>query len=103
MGRLSAFILISLLAIAALLPLGCDDSSGITRDDHAGIEIDMTMDEVESVLGQPERSHVTGSSENPSIFWYFTKADGDGLIKIAFEQGKVTTLAPYDQSFEVGE
>ena len=96
-------LLVSLLALAVAIPLGCGDSSGISSDDHAQIKIDMTMDEVESILGQPERSHVTGSNDNPSIFWYFTKAEGDGLVKIAFEQGKVTTVAPYDLSFEVGE
>ena len=63
----------------------------------------MTMDEVESILGSPERSHVTGASQEPTIFWYFPKAEGDGLVKISFEQGKVVSVAPYNQSFEVGE
>lgn len=91
------------LAIIAIILAGCGGSSGITSEDHGRIAVDMTMDDVEGILGQPERSHVTGASQDPAIFWYYSKSEGDGLFKIAFEQGKVTSVAPYDQSFEVGE
>lgn len=94
---------VALTIITIILVVGCGGSSGITSDDHGKIAVGMTMDEVEGILGQPERSHVTGATQDPAIFWYYSKSDGDGLFKIAFEQGKVTTVAPYDQSFEVGE
>ncbi|MHB0916018.1 MAG: hypothetical protein ACYC57_03940 [Thermoleophilia bacterium] len=91
------------LMIIAIILAGCGGSSGITSDDHGRIAVGMTMDEVEEILGQPERSHVTGASQDPAIFWYYSKSEGDGLFKVAFEQGRVTSVAPYDQSFEVGE
>lgn len=94
---------VALVIIAIILAAGCGGSSGITSDDHGKIAVGMTMDEVEGILGQPERSHVTGATQDPAIFWYYSKADSDGLVKVAFEQGKVTSVAPYDQSFEVGE
>ncbi|RJQ43017.1 MAG: hypothetical protein C4534_08815 [Gaiellales bacterium] len=92
-------MIISLLLGAS----ACGEKAGITSDDHARIEVGMTMDEVEDMLGQPERSHVTGDSQNPSIFWYYPKAEGDGLVKVSFEGARVTSVSPYDQSFEVGE
>lgn len=103
-GKRMAVVVIALL-LALLLShaaTACGDDSGITSDDHARIKVGMTMDEVESILGQPERSHVTGASQE-QIFWYYTKTDGEGLVKISFDQGKVSSIAPYDQSFEVGE
>lgn len=102
MPRALILAAIVLLAAASLMT-GCGEETGITRDDHGRIELGMSMDDVESVLGQPERSHVTGASQNPTIYWYFTKQEGDGLVKISFEEGKVTNVAPYDDSFEVGE
>lgn len=91
-----------LVPAAAFLAAGCGGSSGVSQEDHDKIQMGMTMDEVATILGQPERSHVTGASQE-SIFWYFTKSDGEGLMKVAFEQGKVTSIAPYDESFNVGE
>lgn len=99
MGRSGIIFSIVLIMVMAVTAAGCGDDTGITPEDHSQIEVGMTMDDVDAILGQPERSHVTGSS----IFWYYPKSDQEGLVKISFEQGKVTSVAPYDQSFEVGE
>lgn len=102
--RILTILAVTLIALASGLPAtGCGGSSGVSQEDHDKIQVGMTMDEVAAILGQPERSHVTGASQNPGIFWYFTKSEGEGLMKISFEQGKVTSVAPYDQSFNVGE
>lgn len=93
------FIILLIIAVSALLGAGCGDSQGsLDEDTHAKIELGMTMDDVDALAGQPERSHSIGSAQNPQVFWYYNKTDGDGFVRVVFEDGKVTTVSPYDES-----
>ncbi len=100
MRRNFTFIILALLLSAWLLTAtGCGDKQGsINKEVHGQITNGMTMDEVDAVAGQPERSHSIGSAQNPQIFWYYNKSEGKGFVRVVFEEGKVTTVSPYDES-----
>lgn len=93
-----------LLALAASLLMlsaaaGCGNGKGtISQDQHAQLAKDMSLDKVEGILGTPKRTHRMASGETATIYWYYEKTDGEGLVKITFENGKVTSISPYDQS-----
>lgn len=87
------------LAIAALaLPAGCGGSANeLTPDEHGQIRFGMTMDEVEGIAGAPERTHRTGTAKAPLVYWYYPKTEGEGLVRIAFDNGKLTSISPYEE------
>jgi hypothetical protein len=93
-------VLTLLLSVSLLAASGCGEKPGsISRDVHSQIKNGMTMDDVDAIAGQPERSHSLGSADNPQIFWYYNKTDGEGFVRVVFENGKVTTVSPYDEDF----
>ena len=93
------------VALAALIfaAAGCGDKGGVSAEKYSQVEKGMTLDQVEGLLGTPPRSHRTGSTQNPTIIWYYNKSDGDGLLKITFENAKVTNISPYDTSVNPDE
>lgn len=102
MSRRALIIMLvaAVAAISILILTGCggDNSGSIDRDTYAKINNGMTMDDVDAVAGQPERSHSIGAAASPQVFWYYGKTDGEGFIRVVFEDGKVTTISPYDES-----
>ncbi len=102
MSRRSSFVIAFLLvAVLVTVPAwGCGGTKAgfIDRETHAKIQNGMTMDEVDAIAGQPERSHSVGAAANPQVFWYYGKTDGEGFVRVVFEGGKVTTVSPYDES-----
>jgi hypothetical protein len=99
--KLLVIILAISMATLAIVTVGCggDKAGSISRATHDEIQNGMTMDEVDAIAGQPERSHSIGAAGNPQVFWYFGKTDGEGFVRVVFEEGKVTTISPYDESF----
>ena len=102
-GRRHRFIFFSLAvtlaAVFLLAVTACGSgSAGITPEKYAQIERGMSLDQVEGILGTPARTHRTGPANNPVITWYYNKADSEGLLKISFENAKVTIIQPYDTS-----
>ncbi|MHB0867619.1 MAG: hypothetical protein ACYC6B_06025 [Thermoleophilia bacterium] len=100
------FALLTMATITAvLLTAGCGDSkTGVINSEQYGrVQKGMTLDEVEAITGTPLRSHSTGPTQNPSIIWYFDKADGEGLVRFTFVNYKVDSIAPYDQSVPLEE
>ncbi len=100
MRRPVILIIILLLLATPLLALGgCGEEKGaISKDTYGQIEPGMTMDDVDAIAGQPERSHSLGTAQDPQIFWYYNKTEGEGFVRVVFEGGKVTTVSPYDES-----
>ncbi|MFA5802661.1 MAG: outer membrane protein assembly factor BamE [Thermoleophilia bacterium] len=97
---LVAAVVISTLVIASA---GCGEKAGVSAEKYAQVEKGMTLDQVEGLLGTPARSHRTGPSQNPTIIWYYDKTSGEGLLKIAFENAKVSNISPYDTSVNPDE
>lgn len=92
-------LMILLIAMFTLVNTGCGTSQGsLDKETHGKIELGMTMDNVDTIAGQPERSHSIGSAQNPQVFWYYNKTEGEGFVRVVFEDGKVTTVSPYDES-----
>lgn len=89
-------LLLSLAAAFMLAAAGCGDNSGVTPDKYAQIEKGMTLDQVEAILGTPTRTHRQGPANNPVITWYYNKADSEGLVKISFQDAKVSIIQPYN-------
>lgn len=102
-GLIAAIAAIFLLAILLLASAGCGSKAGISQSQHDQVEKGMTLDQVEGLLGQPDRSHRTGPANNPSIVWYYNKSEAEGLVRIAFEDGKMTSVSPYDLSVNLDE
>lgn len=95
------FMAMAILAAAALALAGCGDSqkSGvISREQYDRIQKGLTLDEVEAIGGEPYRTHKTGTSKDPNIFWYYSKTEGDGLVRISFLSGRVDSISPYEIS-----
>lgn len=90
--------IVILIAISLLLLSGCGEavSGVITLDDYTQIHNSMTMDDVEALIGAPQRSHRLGSSKVPTVYWYYSKTEGEGLVRVAFENGKVVSISPYN-------
>jgi len=109
MVRMSDFqrrllIVLATLLLAALLvaAAGCG-KSGISSDQYDQLEKGMTLDQVEGILGQPDRTHRIGSSQNPNIIWYYNKSEGEGLVRISFIDAKMDVASPYDVSVNPDE
>lgn len=99
MRRYMLPLMIMMIAVFALSFAGCGDSQGsLDEETHGKIDLGMTMDDVDALAGQPERSHSIGSAQNPQVFWYYNKTAGDGFVRVVFEGGEVTTVSPYDES-----
>lgn len=101
--RVSIFLAIAITALVTVVSTGltgCGESKSgaLSPDQHVRIQKGMTMDDVEAVAGTPERSHKKGSSKDPNIIWYYTKTEGEGMVKISFMGGKVDLISPYDTS-----
>lgn len=93
-----------LTAALALLAAGCGNSRGsISPDQYSQLEKGMSLDGVEAILGPPERTHRMGSGATETLYWYYNKTEGEGLVKLTFEDGKVTGITPYDQSLSPEE
>lgn len=104
--RRPLLLLLALPAVLALLltATGCGGGKGtISPDQHAQLSKGMSLDDVEALLGPPERTHRMGSGETAAIYWYYNKTEGEGLVKVAFENGQVTIITPYDQSLSPEE
>jgi len=97
---LAAAVVLTTLVFSAA---GCGDSGGVSDEKYSQVEKGMSLDQVEGLLGTPPRSHRTGSSKNPTIIWYYEKSNGEGLLKITFEDAKVTNISPYDTSINPAE
>lgn len=100
---IAAIAAIFLLTVLLLANAGCGSKAGISQSQHDQLQKGMTLDQVEGILGQPDRSHRTGPANNPSIIWYYNKSEAEGLVRIAFEDGKMTTISPYDLSVNLDE
>jgi hypothetical protein len=101
---MSRKILMLVLAVTmvstVLVSAGCggNKAGSIDESTYSKINNGMTMDDVDAVAGQPERSHSIGAAASPQVFWYYGKTDGEGFVRVVFEDGKVTTVSPYDES-----
>ena len=93
-------IMLTVLVISAS---GCGDSGGVTSEKYAQVEKGMTFNQVDALLGTPPRTHRTGPTSNPTIIWYYEKTEGEGLLRITFENAKVTNISPYDTSINPEE
>lgn len=93
------------LMLVALTFAGCGNSKEgiISPDQHSRVQKGMTLDDVEAITGPPLRTHRTGSTRDPTIIWYYGKTEGEGLVRITFEGGKVVTITPYNESVEAQE
>ncbi len=87
---------VTLIALTTLAAAGCGSKSGISRDQFAQVQKGMTLDQVEGLLGQPDRTHHLGTSKNLNIIWYYNKSESDGLVRVSFLDGKVDSTTPYD-------
>lgn len=106
MNRRPLLTITLILAALALLPVlaGCGDTKGtISPDQYSQLNKGMSLDDVEAILGAPERTHRMGSGETATIYWYYRKTEGEGLVKVTFEGGKVSSISPYDQSLSPDE
>lgn len=97
-------IIMVLLAAALSLPAAGCGKSGISHDQYNQVQKGMTLDQVEGILGQPDRTHRTGPPQNPSIIWYYNKSEAGGLVRIAFTpDAKLDSISPYDVSVNPDE
>jgi len=81
----------------------CGSKAGISQSQYEQVQKGMTLDQVEGLLGQPDRSHRTGPTNNPNIIWYYNKSEAEGLVRIGFLDAKVDSLSPYDLSVNLDE
>ena len=58
----------------------------------------MTLDQVEGLLDQPDRTHRLGSNKDPNVIWYYNKSEGEGLVRFSFLNGKMDVASPYEVS-----
>jgi len=91
-----------LLAATMLIAAGCGQS-GISQSQYDQIQKGMTLDEVEGILGQPDRTHHLGTPQNPEIVWYYNKSEGEGLVRFSFTSGKMNVATPYETSVNPDE
>ncbi|MHB9112017.1 MAG: outer membrane protein assembly factor BamE domain-containing protein [Thermoleophilia bacterium] len=82
---------------------GCGSKAGVSQNQYEQVQKGMTLDQVEGLLGQPDRSHRTGPTNNPNIIWYYNKSEAEGLVKISFLNAMVDNLSPYDLSVNLDE
>lgn len=86
---------IAALSLLVLAGAGCG-KSGISQDQYNQVQKGMTLDQVEGILGQPDRTHRT--AQTSSTIWYYNKSGGEGLVRISFTDGKADSISPYDVS-----
>ena len=99
----SMILMLLMVSAVALSAAGCG-KSGISHDQYNQVQKGMTLDQVEGILGQPDRTHHTGSPQNPSIIWYYNKSEADGLVRLAFTpDAKLDSISPYDVSVNPDE
>lgn len=98
-------ITVAVLITACLLIVvtGCGSKDGVSQSLYEQVQKGMTLDEVEGLLGQPDRTHRTGATSNPNIIWYYNKSEAEGLVRISFTNAKVDSLSPYDLSVNLDE
>jgi len=97
-------IIVVLLSLGLMIAVtGCGEKAGISQNLYEQVQKDMTLDEVDGLLGQPDRSHRTGTTSNPNIIWYYNKSEAEGLVRISFIDAKVDSLSPYDLSVNLDE
>lgn len=96
LGKSLLLITVVTLIALSVLATGCGSKSGISRDQFAQVQKGMTLDQVEGLLGQPDRTHHLGTSKNLNIIWYYNKSESDGLVRVSFLDGKVDSTTPYD-------
>ena len=100
-------ILITMAILASVFAMvmvaGCGSKAGISQSQYEQVQKGMTLDQVEGLLGQPDRSHRTGPTNNPNIIWYFNKSEAEGLVRISFLNATVDSLSPYDLSVNLDE
>jgi hypothetical protein len=89
--------------VVMILVAGCGAKAGISQSQYEQVQKGMTLDQVESLLGQPDRSHRTGPTNNPNIIWYFNKSEAEGLVRISFLNATVDNLSPYDLNVNLDE
>lgn len=92
-----------LFAGLSVVVTGCGSEEGISQSQYERVQKGMTLDDVEGLLGQPDRTHRTGSTSNPNIIWYYNKSEAEGLVRISFIDAKVDNLSPYDLSVNLDE
>ncbi len=103
--RILPLAIISISLLALVLAAGCGEtrSGSISQDQHSQIQKGMTLDEVEGIAGTPYRTHKTGPTSDPNIIWYYSKTDGEGLVRISFLGGRVDNISPYSLSVEAND
>jgi hypothetical protein len=83
----------------ALFALGCgsrEQTHRITRDIYNSVELDMTKQQVENILGKPTTAYhaVTSATERGGQLeeaeWNFGNSGKERWVKIWFREGKVT-------------
>jgi len=99
----SSLIMAALMAATLFALAGCGSKAGVTQSQYEQVQKGMTLDEVEGLLGQPDRNHRTGPTNNPSIIWYYNKSEAEGLVRIGFVSARVDSLSPYDLSVNLDE
>jgi hypothetical protein len=89
--------MILLMAVMLLVAAGCGSKSGvISEETYSQIQNGMSIDEVAKVAGQPQRTHHPGTSQATLDYWYYGKTEGEGLVRVAFDNGKVTNISPWN-------
>ncbi len=83
-----------ILIIAMLLLTSCNgkDETKITKEMYDKIDIGMTIEEVEEILGEGEESAKTEAAEVVITSMQWVNKDG-GNIQIMFQDGKVDMKA----------
>lgn len=107
-GKSAGGVLLIVLAVLlsaglSFAVIGCGSKAGISQSQYEQVQKGMTLDEVEGLLGQPDRSHRTGTSSNPNIIWYYNKSEAEGLVRVSFLDARVDSLSPYDLSVNLDE
>ncbi|MHB1326142.1 MAG: hypothetical protein ACYDGS_08165 [Thermoleophilia bacterium] len=101
--RLLIIITAVLLLVTLALTAGGCGKSGISRSQYDQIQKGMTLDQVEGILGQPDRTHRLGANANPNVIWNYNKSEGEGLVRISFLDGKMDVASPYEVSVNPNE
>lgn len=86
--------MVIILIVAMLLLTSCSDKeeTKITKEMYDNIEIGMTIDEVEEVLGKGEENAKSEAAGTIISSMQWVNKDG-GNIQIMFQDGKVDTKA----------
>ncbi|MBI5870182.1 MAG: outer membrane protein assembly factor BamE [Actinobacteria bacterium] len=102
-GLVITVLALLIMAVLLVIVTGCGSEAGISQSQYEQVQKGMTLDQVEGLLGQPDRSHRTGPTNNPNIIWYYNKSEAEGLVRISFINALVDNLSPYDLSVNLDE